>query len=138
VEKRALQTTIILAGFVPVIGGALGCAEGQLAFGPWAGAGEDSHMRYLSGLLLAIGLAFWGCVPAVERRGDTVRLLTLIVVVGGLARLGGLFVHGDPGVMRWALGMELAVTPGICVWQASLARRLKSSGDHPVSSRLRP
>jgi hypothetical protein len=121
-ERRALQILILLAGIVPVFGGGAGAVLGEAAFGPWAGAGEDSHMRYLSGLLLAIGLAFWACVPAIERRGETVRLLTAIVVVGGLARLGGLLAVGDPGRMRWALVMELGVTPLICLWQWRVAR----------------
>jgi hypothetical protein len=121
-ERRALQLTILLAGLVPVFGGGAGVILGQGAFGPWAGAGEDSHMRYLSGLLLAIGLVFWACVPTIERRGETIRLLTLLVVVGGLARLGGVLVHGDPGRMHWALGMELVVTPLLCLWQARVAR----------------
>ena len=121
-ERRALQLCILIAAVVPVFGGASGVVLGEAAFGPWAGAGEDSHIRYLSGLLLAIGVAFWACVPTIERRGQTVRLLTAIVVTGGLARLGGLVAHGDPGRMRWALVMELIVTPAICLWQARVAR----------------
>ena len=121
-ERRALQLVILLAGLVPVYGGASGALRGEIAFGPWAGAGQDSHMRYLSGLLLAIGLAFWACVPTIERRGETVRLLTFIVAIGGLARLAGLFAVGDPGSMRWALVMELVVTPLLCLWQMRVAR----------------
>lgn len=120
-ERRALQILIILAGIVPVAGGGAGAVLGEAAFGPWAGAGQDSHVRYLSGLLLGIGLIFWGCVPTIERRGGEVRVLTAIVVVGGLARLAGVVVVGDPGSMRWALVMELAVTPLICLWQARVA-----------------
>jgi hypothetical protein len=120
-ERRALQLAVLLAGIVPVFGGGSGAILGQSAFGPWAGAGEDSHMRYLSGLLLAIGLVFWGCIPTIERRGETVRLLTGVVFLGGLARLGGLVVVGDPGRMHWALAMELVVTPLLCLWQARVS-----------------
>ena len=123
-ERRALQIAILLAGIVPVLGGGAGAVLGERAFGSWAGAAEDSHMRYLSGLLLAIGLAYWACIPKVERRGEIVRLLTLIVIVGGLARLGGVLVAGDPGPMRWALVMELGVAPLIWLWQARVARGL--------------
>ena len=121
-ERRALQFTILLAGLVPVFGGGSGAILGQAAFGPWAGRGEDSHMRYLSGLLLAIGLVFWACIPTIERRGEIVRLLTGVVVVGGLARLGGILVVGDPGRMHWALVMELIVTPALCLWQARVSK----------------
>jgi hypothetical protein len=129
-ERRALQIVILLAGVVPVAGGGAGALLGERAFGPWAGAGEDSHIRYLSGLLLAVGLAFWGCVPAIERRGPAVRLLTLIVVTGGLARLMGVVLIGNPGRMGWALVMELIVTPMICLWQARIARARPAAGSH--------
>lgn len=127
-ERQALRIAILLAGIVPVFGGGAGVVLGEAAFGPWAGAGEDSHIRYLSGLLLGIGLVFWGCVPTIERRGDVVRLLTAIVVVGGVARLGGVLAHGDPGRMRWALAMELLVTPLICLWQARVESLWRQQG----------
>jgi hypothetical protein len=123
-ERRGLQVLMLVSGCVPVFGGAVGVILGARAFGPWTGAAEDSHVRYLSGLLLAIGLVYWSCIPAVERRGEIVRILTLMVVIGGLARLAGVFVAGDPGAMRWALVMELGVAPLIALWQARVARGL--------------
>jgi hypothetical protein len=130
-ERRALQILILLAGLVPVFGGGAGVVLGQRAFGPFAGAEADSHVRYLSGLLLAIGLTYWSCIPTIERRGEIVRALTLIVFIGGLARLAGVLVAGDPGSMRWALVMELGVAPLIGLWQARVARGL----DVPPPSR---
>ena len=44
----------------------------------------DSHYRYLSGLLLGIGLGFWTAIPNIEHEGHHFRLLAAIVVVGGL------------------------------------------------------
>lgn len=123
-ERRALQVLMLLAGCVPVLAGGAGAILGGRAFRPWAGAAEDSHVRYLSGLLLGIGLTYWGCIPAIERRGEIVRVLTPIVVIGGLARLGGVLVAGDPGAMRWALVMELGMAPVIWLWQARVARGL--------------
>ncbi len=123
-ERRALQIAILLAGCVPVAGGLEGAWKGALAFGAWPGAAADSHMRYLSGLLLAIGLGYWACVPAVERRGGVIRLLTALVIIGGLARLAGVILAGDPGSMRWTLVMELGVAPLLCLWQARVARRM--------------
>ena len=122
-ERRLLQIAIALAACVPVFGGLEGVWRGARACGAWPGAAADSHFRYLSGLLLAIGLAYWSCIPAVERRGVLIRTLTAIVVVGGLSRLAGwLFLSGDPGAMRWALAMELGVAPVLCLWQARVAR----------------
>lgn len=127
-EKRLLQIAILLAGCVPVAGGLLGALEGARAFGAWPGYAADSHVRYLSGLLFAIGLIFWGCVPAIERRGAVFRVLTSLVVIGGFARLAGVFLAGDPGSMRWTLAMELGVTPALCLWQARVARQVQAAG----------
>ncbi len=130
-ERRALQIVIFLAAVVPVAGGAAGVLRGESALGRWAGASEDSQMRYLSGLLLAMGLIFWACIPTIERRGEIVRAMTAMVVVGGLARLTGLLLVGDPGPIRWALVMELVVTPLVCLWQARIARVSNASARAP-------
>ena len=86
-EKTLLQICVALAGWVPVGAGAAGILKG-VGMIPRAAhlPALDSHYAYLSGLLLAIGLAFWSCIPDIERRTARVRLLTAIVVVGGLGR----------------------------------------------------
>jgi hypothetical protein len=122
-EKRLLQLAILIGGLVPVSAGLEGALRGTRFLGAWPGREADSHFRYLSGLLLAIGLIMWGCIPTIERRTTIVRTITAIVVVGGLARLWGWIVVGDPGTIRWALVMELVVTPLICLWQARIARK---------------
>ena len=92
----------------------------------WAGPALDSHVRYLSGLLLAIGVAFWTTVPAIERRGDRFRLLTALVVTGGLGRLLGVVLRGwPPASMVFGLAMELVVTPLLCWWQWRLSRHFR-------------
>ncbi len=83
----------------------------------------DNHTRYLSGLLLAIGLAFAWCVFRIETRSTVVRLLTFLVLVGGLARLLSISLHGGTAVSLFGLAMELGVTPLLCLWQARVARR---------------
>ena len=122
VERRVLQAAVALAAAVPVMAGALGVivgARGQsVAF--------DSHYRYLSGLLLGLGLVFWSLIPGIERRTTLFRALTFVVVVGGLARLFAYAERGDPGAMRWALAMELIVTPALCLWQARVAAKTQS------------
>ena len=133
-ERRALQIAILLAGIVPVYGGGSGALRGEAAFGAWAGAPQDGHMRYLSGLLLGIGLIYWSCIPTIERRGEIVRVLTAIVITGGLARLAGVFLAGDPGSMRWTLAMELLVAPLLCLWQARVAKAALAPGPSPNKS----
>jgi hypothetical protein len=95
--------------------------------GPETTVSLDSHFRYLSGLLLGIGLAFWGLIPGIADRGHAFRLLTFLVVVGGLGRLIALVVVGVPSApMLAALGMELVVTPLLCLWQGRVAARVRA------------
>ena len=120
-EKRLLQIVVAVACLVPLVGG---------GWGVWHGVGVDgqrnvdSHYHYLSGLLLGIGLCFAASIPHVERHAARFRLLTFIVVVGGLARLAGVVIAGVPSqAMLMALVMEVVVTPLLCLWQNRVARR---------------
>lgn len=126
-SRRLLQIVVIVLGLVPILAGASGVVLGPSMVGlpasdtPFA---LDSHLRYLSGLLLAIGFGFWSTVPRIERHAARFRLLTAIVVFGGLGRLVGLAVVGVPPLpMLLALAMELAVTPLLCWWQYRIAER---------------
>ena len=125
-ERRALQVAVALFAIVPVGAGLAGILRGPAMVDLLAGTvAEDSHFRYLSGLLLAIGVAWWSVLPRIERHGTRIRLLAALVVCGGLARLASLIVTGIPSwPMLGALAMELAVTPAIVVWQARVARRM--------------
>ena len=121
-ERRALQVAVAIAGLVPVLGGLLGARFGAAMLGGGGDVGFDSHYRYLSGLLLAIGLAYWSLIPNIIRRTAPFRLLTALVVPGGLARLLGLILHGPPPTpMLLALAMELLVTPLLALWQSRVA-----------------
>lgn len=110
---------------MPVAGGLAGAILGGAVTGESpVGPSLDSNVRYLSGLLVGIGLAFWEAIPAIEVRTRRIQLLTLIVVLGGIFRLIGIvFVAVPSGAMLFGLVMELGVTPLICLWQARVARR---------------
>ncbi len=128
-ERRALQIAVAFLALVPVAAGLAGTLRGPAMIDGIAGTpSADSHMRYLSGLLLAIGVAWWSTIPAIERHGARVRLLAALVVCGGLARLLSLAVVGVPSrPMLGGLAMELVVTPAIALWQARVARRMGSA-----------
>ncbi len=124
-----LQLTVALAGLVPVGAGLAGLALGPAMVGHASSTVSlDSHFSYLSGLLLAIGLAFWQAIPTIAHQGPRVRLLTFIVFVGGLGRLVSLDRVGQPDVfMTAAFVMELVVTPAICLWQWRLEQRMDAA-----------
>ena len=124
-ERRLLQVTVALGGFVPVGAGLAGAlVGGQLTGEGGVGVDLDSQVRYLSGLLLGIGLAFWETIPQIELHRRRFALLTAIVALGGLMRLMGVLSVARPGSpMLFGLAMELVVTPLLCLWQARVARR---------------
>lgn len=124
-ETRALQACVLLAAAVPVAAGLAGVVLGPAAVElPGLAPSQDSHARYLSGLLLGIGLAFWSTVPGIARRGARFRLLAAIVVLGGLGRLVSLAAAGTPSApMLAGLALELGATPLLALWQARVAAR---------------
>lgn len=126
---RRLQVAVGLLGLVPVSAGLAGVLLGAAMVVPGlADTSLDSHVRYLSGLLLGIGLVFWSLIPGIASRGALFRVLTAIVFIGGLGRLVGLLLHGAPSApMLFGLGMELVVTPLLCVWQARVAVEVLAS-----------
>ncbi len=130
-ERRVLQICVAIAACLPIAGGLHDVVSGLASHSKMTSGmaivsySTESHYRYLSGLLVGIGLGFWSTVPAIERHAPRFALLTAIVVVGGLARLLGVLM-GDKTtlVVAIALAMELAVTPLLCLWQMRVASRV--------------
>ena len=124
-ERRLFQITVLVATIVPIAAGGRGALIGPAMIhgGLPAPPDLDSHFRYLSGLLLGIGLAFAWAVPRVERHVGLFRALGLIVILGGLARLLGAIEEGAPGTAhRFALVMELIVVPALLLWLGRIER----------------
>jgi hypothetical protein len=123
-ERKLLQRTVAIAALIPVGAGLFGVVFGPAMTGDRTSISADSHFRYLSGLLLAVGILFWSTIPAIEEKTGRFRLLTLVVFMGGLARLLGLTLTGIPSLaMMGGLAMELVVTPLICLWQTRIASK---------------
>ena len=126
-ERRALQCAVALACFLPLFAGALGIwfsatfIDGVERPFP---TDLDSHFRYLSGLLLGIGLVFAASIPRIETRTAIFRALGAIIIAGGLARLLSLVETGPPTAGHlFGLCMELVVAPLLVLWQGRVARR---------------
>jgi hypothetical protein len=123
-ERQALQRAVAVMALVPVASGLYGVLFGLngIGRGGLVDVSEDSHFRYLSGLHMGIGILFWTCVPGIEAKTTLFRFLTLVVALGGLARLLGWALTGLPSfLMLAALAVELLVTPLLCLWQARVA-----------------
>lgn len=130
-EKRLLQAAVALACLVPIIGGGFGVLRGPgMVDINAAAAPAAAHFRYLSGLLLGIGLGFVAMLPRIEAHRRGFRLLAGIVVIGGLGRLLSVALSGAiDAVTLFALIMELAVTPALALWQWRVARLLRPMPD---------
>ncbi|HZF42500.1 MAG TPA: DUF4345 domain-containing protein [Sphingomonadaceae bacterium] len=130
-EKRLLQVAVALGGAFSLFFAGTSVIEGMrvLTVGdPRLDIDLDSHFRYLSGIFLGAILALYSCIPAIERKGSRFRLVGVLIVCGGLARLLGLLINGVPGNGHlYGLAMELFVTPMLLLWQARVARRFTAA-----------
>jgi len=100
-ERRLLQAAVSICVLVPILGGAVGVLYGPAMVGIGTGpAFADSHFRYLSGLLLGIGLGFLSTVPSIEIRSGRFRLLAAIVFLGGPGRLFSIAFDGARDVAQ--------------------------------------
>ncbi len=123
-ERKLLQQAVAIAATIPVAAGLYGVLFGQALTGDAVSISAESHFRYLSGLLLGIGLCFWSTLPSIENQTGRFRLLTLLVVIGGLGRLIGLALTGLPSLfMMGGLIVELIIAPALCLWQTRVANR---------------
>ncbi|QPC85816.1 DUF4345 domain-containing protein [Mesorhizobium sp. NBSH29] len=124
-EKRALQAIVSVLAAVPVMAGLAGVVMGPAFLKtpqPWP-ADLDSHFRFLSGVFLAVGVAWYSCVPHIETRTNRVRLLGAITVSGGAARLVSLVLAGAPSAGHiYGLAAELIAVPLLILWQRRIAR----------------
>ncbi|NGM19271.1 DUF4345 domain-containing protein [Roseomonas stagni] len=130
-----LVLAIRVAALVPLIAGLAGAIGGASFLGEVAGPATDSHLRYLSGLLLGLGILAWWCAADLKRRGEVFTILVLIVALGGLARLAGVVGQGRPPMPHLlALGMELGVTPALWLWW----RLARGEAETAAGSEARP
>jgi hypothetical protein len=126
VERRFLQIAVAIASLVPICAGGAGVLLGMRLLGPDATGSNDldNHFRYLSGLLLGIGIGYASTIPRIETHRSRFLLLTCIVVIGGVGRMVSFLTTGAPSpAMLAALVMELIVTPGLALWRHRVARK---------------
>ncbi len=143
-SKLALQACVALGAAWAVGAGAWGVIDGLGS----RTAGLVSQGRYLSGLLMAIGLGYWTTIFNIEQKTARFRLLTALVAIGGLCRLLGLAMGDDVSLATLGpLVLELGLAPLLCLWQQGGPlplsptlgnRRDQNSGASPPSISARP
>ena len=99
-ERTLLQAVVALVCVVPFGASLTGILLGAAWLQPAPSTDMDSHFRYLSGLFLGMGIGFASCIPGIEHKGGRFRLLCMMVVFGGLARLWSLSSVGVPWQAR--------------------------------------
>ncbi len=122
-ERTLLQIAVAVAGLAGVGLGLTGVVFGTLDADLSGDVVLDSYVRFLKGMLLAIGLIYWSCIPQIDRYGDRISLVTFILVAGTLARLMSVIGHGVPtvGIMINVIA-GLVFVPLLWLWQRRVAR----------------
>ena len=117
-ERKPLQIAFAIAGLVLVGFGLAGVFFGANFMDLSGNVVMDSYIRFLKGMLLAIGLVYWSSIPDIERHGERITLVTFILVLGAVPRLMAVIGHGVPtnGIVISLVG-ELIFAPLLWLWQ---------------------
>jgi hypothetical protein len=124
-ERLLFTIVVALLALVPVSAGLAGVIFGPGFLGldaPWP-ADLASHLRFLSGIFLAFGLSWWLCLWDLDRSASHFRLLGILTICGGLARLASLFLDGTPSAGHLlGLCLELIGVPLLLAWHGRLIK----------------
>src|SRR5258706_13461849 len=122
-ERKLLQIAVAIAGLAGISLGLAGMLFGTMYADLSSGGILGSYIRFLKGVLLAIGLIYLSCVSQIERRGDLIAVGTFILVFGTLSRLLSVIVNGVPTVgVLGNLIAGLIFVPLLWLWQRHVAR----------------
>ncbi|MEW6642465.1 MAG: DUF4345 domain-containing protein [Pseudomonadota bacterium] len=120
-ERRLLQLAIFIAGLVPISMGLAGVAWGVRFISLDDSPSMDGAVRFLSGVLLAVGVQYWISIPHIEKHETQFSVLTFILVFGTLARLTSLFFGGVPSFGTIFVSVvTLIYVPLLWLWQRRL------------------
>jgi hypothetical protein len=124
-ERLVFTIIVALLALVPVSAGLAGVVLGPdfLRVQPPFPADLGSHLRFLSGIFLAFGISWWLCLWDLDRSASRFRLLGILTICGGLARLLSLFVDGVPSTGHLlGLCLELIGVPLLLLWHRRLIK----------------
>jgi hypothetical protein len=123
-ERRLLQIALAIVGLVAITFGLTGVLFGTSLSGVRLGVTMEGYVRFIKGVLVAVGLIYWSAIPQIEKRGERISIVTFILVFGAAARLLAVLSHGFPtvGLLISLIG-ELVIVPLIWLWHRHLVRR---------------
>ena len=133
----ALRVVLILAGLIIIFTGVNTAFGGMLTLG-WQGQTtffevtdqhsylvQDSHIRFLGGLWMGIGLLFIFAARNVERHQNVLKFALVLIFLGGLARFSQMQLDITFGKeIVGSLVAELVGMPLLYFW---LSRALKKA-----------
>ena len=122
-ERKLLQIAFAFAGLALVGFGLAGMFFGANFMDLTDNVVMDSYIRFLKGMLLAVGLVYWSAIPQIERHGERISVVTFVLVLGAVPRLMAVIAHGVPTVgILIGLAGELIAAPLLWWWQRHVAR----------------
>lgn len=90
----------------------------------------DSYFRFMSAILVGIGGLYLASIPYIERHGIRYGILSLLIVLGGLAHFYAFLMRPVPSVgTLFGLFMELVFVPLLWLLQRRVARRAALNPD---------
>jgi len=122
-QRKLLQISVAFAGLIGVGFGLAGVVFGIAFTDLFDDGSVDTSVRFYKGMLLALGLIYWSCIPDIERRGERMSLVTFILVCGAASRLMAVIGHGVANLgMLLSLIAGLILVPLLCLWQRHIAQ----------------
>jgi len=123
--KRGLQVFLGVFSIIPVIFALLGFLAGAGRLSPEGVTVDlDNQYRYFSGMYLVVAFMIWSIIPAIEKHGRTLFLISAAIFIGGLGRVVSYMTMGAPSQdLMVGMGIELIVPVLFVVWQRAVAAK---------------
>ena len=123
-ERLFLQIATAFSALVLLGLGLCGVALGVQFLHGVGSITVDNYFRLLSGMMAGMGVVLLASIPHVERYRERFGILTFMIMLGGLAELYAVVLHGVPSVgAMFGLFMSLIYAPLLWLLQRHVARR---------------
>ncbi len=123
--KRGLQIALGVFSLIPVAFALLGFLAGAGRLSPEGVTVDlDNQYRYFSGMYLVVSFMMWSIIPAIEKHGRTLLLVSAAIFIGGLGRVVSYMTLGAPSQdLVVGMGIELVVPLIFVLWQRAVAAK---------------